>query len=68
MTAFQSSCLHGRATASIRSDSPWAGFHDLVPPELISIFTPKELELLISGLPDIDLDDLQVTRGAWCGL
>lgn len=40
-----------------------AGFHDLVPPELISIFTPKELELLISGLPDIDLDDLQVGLG-----
>lgn len=36
------------------------GFHELVPPELISIFTPKELELLISGLPDVDLDDLQV--------
>lgn len=31
-----------------------------MPPELISIFTPKELELLISGLPDVDLDDLQV--------
>ena len=37
-----------------------SGFHELVPPELISIFTPKELELLISGLPDVDLDDLQV--------
>ena len=37
-----------------------AGFHELVPPELISIFTPKELELLISGLPDVDVDDLQV--------
>ena len=39
---------------------PPPGFHELVPPELISIFTPKELELLISGLPDVDLDDLQV--------
>ncbi|KAI9086352.1 hypothetical protein K1719_031806 [Acacia pycnantha] len=27
--------------------------------ELISIFNDKELELLISGLPDIDLDDLR---------
>jgi len=35
------------------------GFHDLVPPELISIFDAQELELLISGLPDIDLDDLR---------
>jgi len=30
-----------------------------VPPELISIFDASELELLISGLPDIDLDDLR---------
>jgi len=35
------------------------GFHELVPPELISIFDSQELELLISGLPDIDLDDLK---------
>jgi len=31
----------------------------LVPPELISIFDAQELELLISGLPEIDLDDLK---------
>ena len=36
-----------------------AGFHELVPAELISIFDSKELELLISGLPNIELDDLQ---------
>jgi E3 ubiquitin-protein ligase HUWE1 len=35
------------------------GFHDIIPPELISIFDPQELELIISGLPDIDLDDLR---------
>lgn len=33
------------------------GFHDVVPAELISIFNEQELELLISGLPDIDVDD-----------
>jgi len=33
------------------------GFHDIVPAELISIFNEQELELLISGLPDIDIDD-----------
>ncbi|CAK7273051.1 E3 ubiquitin-protein ligase tom1 [Sporothrix epigloea] len=33
------------------------GFHDIIPSELISIFTEQELELLISGLPDIDVDD-----------
>ncbi|XP_021771401.1 E3 ubiquitin-protein ligase UPL1-like isoform X1 [Chenopodium quinoa] len=36
------------------------GFNELVPRELISIFNDKELELLISGLPEIDLDDLKV--------
>ncbi|KAK1274353.1 E3 ubiquitin-protein ligase UPL1 [Acorus gramineus] len=35
------------------------GFNELVPRELISIFNDKELELLISGLPEIDFDDLQ---------
>ncbi|KAH0544802.1 hypothetical protein FGG08_001031 [Glutinoglossum americanum] len=33
------------------------GFHDIVPAELISIFDEQELELLISGLPDVDVDD-----------
>ncbi|XP_022773024.1 E3 ubiquitin-protein ligase UPL1-like isoform X2 [Durio zibethinus] len=36
------------------------GFNELIPRELISIFNDKELELLISGLPDIDLDDMRV--------
>lgn len=35
------------------------GFHDLVPAELISIFTPTELELLICGLPDVNIEDLR---------
>ncbi|RLM00811.1 hypothetical protein CFD26_108395 [Aspergillus turcosus] len=33
------------------------GFHEIIPPELISIFNEQELELLISGLPEIDVDD-----------
>ena len=33
------------------------GFHDIIPAELISIFNEQELELLISGLPEIDIDD-----------
>ena len=28
------------------------GFYDMIPNDLISIFTAKELELLISGMPD----------------
>lgn len=33
------------------------GFHEIIPSHLISIFNEQELELLISGLPDIDVDD-----------
>merc|ERR1719421_1625714 len=35
------------------------GFHELVPPELITPFDANELELLISGLPEIDIEDLK---------
>lgn len=35
------------------------GFHEIVPKELVSIFDEQELELLISGLPDIDVNDWQ---------
>lgn len=35
------------------------GFNELISRDLISIFNDKELELLISGLPDIDLDDMR---------
>ncbi|KAK9074252.1 hypothetical protein SSX86_006849 [Deinandra increscens subsp. villosa] len=40
-------------------DSFLEGFKELIPRDLISIFNDKELELLISGLPEIDLDDLK---------
>ena len=33
------------------------GFHEIIPAELIAIFNEQELELLISGLPDIDVED-----------
>jgi len=35
------------------------GFYELIPPELVKIFNARELELMISGLPDIDLEDLK---------
>ncbi|GFS44094.1 similar to LOW protein: E3 ubiquitin ligase-like protein [Actinidia rufa] len=35
------------------------GYNELISRDLISIFNDKELELLISGLPDIDLDDMR---------
>lgn len=48
-----------RLLSSVREqmDHFLQGFHDIVSSELISIFSEQELELLISGLPDIDLDD-----------
>lgn len=35
------------------------GFHEIIPKDLVSIFDEQELELLISGLPDIDVLDWQ---------
>ena len=47
-----------RLTNSIRSqiDAFLQGFNEVIPPSLIQIFSEHELELLISGLPDIDVD------------
>ncbi|XP_064483541.1 E3 ubiquitin-protein ligase HUWE1-like isoform X1 [Ornithodoros turicata] len=35
------------------------GFYEMIPKRLIAIFNEQELELLISGLPSIDVDDLR---------
>lgn len=53
-------CQH-RMTTSIQKQikAYLEGFYELVKPSLISIFTAKELELLISGMPDIDMHDLR---------
>mmetsp|Transcript_14412 Transcript_14412/g.17080 ORF Transcript_14412/g.17080 Transcript_14412/m.17080 type:complete len:230 (-) Transcript_14412:200-889(-) len=53
-------CQH-RMTTSIEEQikAYLDGFYELVKPDLISIFTAKELELLISGMPDIDTHDLK---------
>jgi len=50
-----------KMTGAIRKqiDSFLEGFYDIIPKRLISIFNEQELELLISGLPNIDLDDLK---------
>uniref|UniRef100_F1KPI8 HECT-type E3 ubiquitin transferase n=2 Tax=Ascaris suum TaxID=6253 RepID=F1KPI8_ASCSU len=34
------------------------GFYEVIPKQLIAMFNEQELELLISGLPNIDIDDL----------
>ncbi|PSN61279.1 hypothetical protein BS50DRAFT_681072 [Corynespora cassiicola Philippines] len=48
-----------RLTGAVQEqlDEFLSGFHDIIPAELISIFSEQELELLISGLPDINVDD-----------
>jgi E3 ubiquitin-protein ligase HUWE1 len=48
-------------TGAIRKqiDTFLEGFYEVIPKRLISIFDEQELELLISGLPNIDLDDLK---------
>lgn len=48
-----------RLTESVKDqlDNFLTGFHDIIPAELIAIFNEQELELLISGLPEIDVDD-----------
>ncbi|SNX85924.1 related to ubiquitin-protein ligase 1 [Melanopsichium pennsylvanicum] len=47
-----------RLTKSIKSqiDAFLGGFNEIIPADLIRIFSEQELELLISGLPDIDVD------------
>ena len=53
-------CQHRMTTAiSSQIKAYLDGFYELVSPSLISIFSPRELELLISGLPDIDVHDLK---------
>uniref|UniRef100_A0A3Q0KSC8 HECT-type E3 ubiquitin transferase n=1 Tax=Schistosoma mansoni TaxID=6183 RepID=A0A3Q0KSC8_SCHMA len=50
-----------RMTGAIRQqlDAFLRGFYDIIPKRMISIFNEQELELLISGLPNIDLVDLK---------
>lgn len=36
------------------------GFHEVVPRALVSIFSDYELEMMISGLPEVDVSDLKM--------
>lgn len=49
-----------KMTGAVRKqlDAFLDGFYEIIPRNLISIFNEQELELLISGLPDINIDDL----------
>ena len=43
------------------------GFHELVPPNLLKSFDEKELELIISGLGSVDVEDWKInTRLKHC--
>ncbi|XP_063994967.1 E3 ubiquitin-protein ligase HUWE1 isoform X2 [Diachasmimorpha longicaudata] len=50
-----------KMTGAIRKqlNSFLEGFYDIIPKRLISIFNEQELELLISGLPNVDIEDLR---------
>lgn len=51
-----------KMTNSIKAqiDSFLEGFYEIIPKQLISIFDEQELELLIAGLPTIDIEDLKL--------
>eukprot|EP00375_Theileria_parva_P003075 XP_765756.1 ubiquitin-protein ligase [Theileria parva strain Muguga] len=53
-------CRH-KVTNGIKEqlDAFMQGFRELIAPELISIFDDRELELLISGIPIIDLENMK---------
>ena len=40
------------------------GLYEIVPKDLLQIFSEREVELLISGLPDVDVDDWRAHCGA----
>ena len=52
---------HHHMTSSIQTqlEAFLEGFYSIIPPELVSIFNPKELELLTCGTPEIDVDDME---------
>ncbi|ANB15963.1 E3 ubiquitin-protein ligase TOM1 [Sugiyamaella lignohabitans] len=41
----------------VRTLTDYIGFHDIIPKDVVAIFDEQELELVISGMPDIDIDD-----------
>ncbi|KAG0646144.1 HECT-type E3 ubiquitin transferase [Hyphodiscus hymeniophilus] len=51
-----------KLTGSVKEqlDEFLKGFHDIIPADLVQIFNEQELELLISGLPEVDVDDWKV--------
>jgi E3 ubiquitin-protein ligase HUWE1 len=53
-------CQHRMTTAIEKQIKAYLdGFHEMIKPDLISVFNARELEMLISGMPDIDVTDLK---------
>uniref|UniRef100_A0A158P6V3 HECT-type E3 ubiquitin transferase n=1 Tax=Angiostrongylus cantonensis TaxID=6313 RepID=A0A158P6V3_ANGCA len=50
--------FYSRRSIRKQLDAFLTGFYEVIPKQLISMFNEQELELLISGLPDVDIDDL----------
>lgn len=50
---------HMTSTIEEQTKAFLKGFYELVPRDLISLFNELELELLIAGLPDIDIEDMK---------
>lgn len=50
-----------KMTTSIKSQLQeyLKAFYEIIPRDLISVFNEQELELLISGLPELDIEDLR---------
>ena len=45
------------------------GFHELIPPQLLKSFDERELELIISGLGKVDVEDWKAhTRLKHCAM
>ena len=58
LTHFLHSFVSAYISLPLQIEAFLDGFYEQVPPELISVFSPTELELVICGLPDVDVDDL----------
>ena len=41
------------------------GLYEIVPKDLLQIFSERELELLISGLPEVEVEDWQANTSAF---
>lgn len=53
----------GQLADPVRRQALLKGLYEVVPKDLLKIFSERELELLISGLPEIDVDEWRANTG-----